>query len=171
MTYLRLRAGPRGPAEDLVVVHHAVLGPQQRHGALGGVHGVQRPRRGRLWGNQIRDQIRNQIRDQIRNQIRDQIRNQIRDQIRNQIRDQIRNQIRDQIRNQIRDQIRDQIRNQIRDQIRDQISIRMRIPSDTQLPVKQPRVRQVDEELAVRPADEEHAVGVIHGGDVRRLRS
>lgn len=37
--------------------------------------------------------------------------------------------------------------------------------------MQHPGVRQVDEELAVRPANVQHAVRVIHRGDVRRLGS
>lgn len=39
------------------------------------------------------------------------------------------------------------------------------------LPVQHPGVRQVDEELAVRPPHVQNTVGIIHGGDVRSLRS
>lgn len=39
------------------------------------------------------------------------------------------------------------------------------------LPVQHPGVRQVDEELAVRPPHVQNTVGIIHRGDVRSLRS
>lgn len=39
--HLELLAGSAGFTEDLVVVHHPVLGPQQSHGWVGGVDGVQ----------------------------------------------------------------------------------------------------------------------------------
>lgn len=45
------------------------------------------------------------------------------------------------------------------------------LPDGEHLPVEHPGVGQVDEELAVGPADEEDAMGVIHRGDVRSLRS
>lgn len=49
--HLELLAGSAGFTEDLVVVHHPVLGPQQSHGGVGGVDGVQRPGGRRLCSN------------------------------------------------------------------------------------------------------------------------
>lgn len=48
--YLQLLAGPVGSAQNLVVVHHAVLAPQQRDGRVRGVDGQQQAGRGRLCG-------------------------------------------------------------------------------------------------------------------------
>lgn len=45
--YLEILAGFAGFAEDLVVVDHPVLGPQQSHRRVSGVDGVERP--GRSW--------------------------------------------------------------------------------------------------------------------------
>lgn len=44
-------------------------------------------------------------------------------------------------------------------------------PHGQHLPVQHPGVGQVDEDLAVGPAQEEQAAGVIHRRDVGRLRS
>ena len=44
------------------------------------------------------------------------------------------------------------------------------LPDGDDLPVHYPGVGHVEEELAVRPADEEHAVRVVHRRDVGRLR-
>lgn len=49
--------------------------------------------------------------------------------------------------------------------------LRSFLPHGHHLPVQHPGVRQVDEELAVRPANVQDAVRVIHRGDVRSLRS
>lgn len=46
----KLPAGSAGFTDDLVVVYHALLGPQQSYGRMRGVDGVQRPRGRRLCG-------------------------------------------------------------------------------------------------------------------------
>ena len=47
--HLGLGVGSGRSAEDLVVVHHPLHAPQQGEGRVGGVDGVQGPRRRRLW--------------------------------------------------------------------------------------------------------------------------
>lgn len=49
--------------------------------------------------------------------------------------------------------------------------LRSLLPDSDHLPVQHPWVRQVNEELAVCPADVQNAMRVIHRGDVRRLGS
>lgn len=193
--YLPLLSASAGSTQDLVIVDHALLRPQQRHRRVRGVDSVQGPWRRRLCNRrETHPTVKPLWKRSFRGRRRASQPTQLDDGRRGRVPaalgarrhrhvvvvswregqagvHQVTGDLPQQTASGASVSRRPAWAEPRHTHVQREASLRPFLPDGEHLPVKYPGVCQVGEEVAVGPVDEQHATGIIHRGDVRRLWS